>query len=402
MLLDLAFIEEAQVSFRGRRGGGRNRAGYGKNSFESYKNLLYVPKDVAAGCSHSKVIETSLYQLPAEAILLRKCEFPKDKPYVIYNRVLGEMDPAKTRQGGDGNINGYVADSALINYAYRSSNYLLGSTLQNPALSMVNDGKPVLKYSGISRQNRWSGMLFCDPDARFPVVGALKNRADNEMCAVFTEVAKTRGGRPQHPHWSFQHENVVILQRITPARHGMGSYSTGPLSIRFHGKKLKKVKEGGWIFATNGKAFVGVKFLDGDVKWDEANELASQANHSPESTTRILMHAGDSRSSSFDVFRKNVLANKLVVEQDRIEYLPRLGGPRLECFRYQVAKHKDFKLPNIDGNPIVLRPEWTYKSPYLNSVFGSDKVTFSVGAIKRVYDFGQRRIINTKNSSEEK
>ena len=32
MLLDVAFIEEAQISINGRRGGGRSRAGYGKNN----------------------------------------------------------------------------------------------------------------------------------------------------------------------------------------------------------------------------------------------------------------------------------------------------------------------------------------------------------------------------------
>ena len=47
MLMDVAFIEEAQVSVKGRRGGGRSRAGYGKNGFESMKNLLYAPEGEA-------------------------------------------------------------------------------------------------------------------------------------------------------------------------------------------------------------------------------------------------------------------------------------------------------------------------------------------------------------------
>ena len=63
MLMDVAFVEEAQISVHGRRGGGRSRAHYG-NAFESYKNLLYAPEGKPAGSSHSKVIETSRYQLP--------------------------------------------------------------------------------------------------------------------------------------------------------------------------------------------------------------------------------------------------------------------------------------------------------------------------------------------------
>jgi len=34
-------------------------------------------------------------------------------------------------------------------------------------------------------------------------------------------------------------------------------------------KAMKKMEEAGWIFASNGKAFVGVKFLDGGYQWDE-------------------------------------------------------------------------------------------------------------------------------------
>jgi len=386
MLLDIAFVEEAQVSVRGRRGGGRSRAGYGKNPFEGYKNLFYAPKGGAGGCSHSKVMETSNYQLPPAAIVLRKMVFPTEKIITISNRVPGEMSV-----NGIGNgYSAYVADSALINYSHRTPNYILGSTLQNPALSMKQDGKDILKYSGISRQNRWSGILFDNKESRFPVVSALKQRADNEMCAIFVEVEKTRGGRPQHPHWSFQHENVLFLQRITPNRNGMGSYSTGRMNIRFHGKGLKKTEKEGWIFVTNGKAFAGVKFLDGPHIWDEAGEVASSADHKADATTRILLHAGDATNDlSYEVFCTTLLKSSLKVEKDRIEYKPTKKGPVLECFRYRVKDFKKFKLPQVDDRPIDLRPKWTYRSPYLNGIFGEDKVRVTVGPIKREYNFGE-------------
>jgi len=386
MLMDLALVEEAQVAVRGRRGGGRNRAGYGKNSFEGYKNLLYAPAGAGRGASHSKVIETSRYQAPAEAILLRKMAFPAEAPFLIVNRVPGEMRSHKDHTSADDTYNAYTADSALLNYAYRTAHYLLGSTLQDPSLSMTEKGRPVLKYSGISRQNRWSGMLFDDPDARSAVVGALQNRADDEMCAVYPEVEKTRGGRPQHPHWSFQHENVLFLQRIVPGRHGMGSYSTGRMSIRFHGRGLTKVERNGWIFASNGKAHVAVKFLDGGYAWDEMKELAGAHPHDTEATTRILMHAGDIESTDFAAFQTAVLKNPLSVEEDRVVY--QSGGGRLECFRYDHHRFGEFKLPRVKGTPIELRPEWTYRSPYLKSRFGDSRVHVRVGPLKRIYDFG--------------
>jgi len=392
MLMDIAFIEEAQVSVNGRRGGGRSRAGYGKNNFESYKNLLYAPDGAAANSSHSKVIETSSYQLPAAAILLRKMAFPAYSSFVISNRVLGELDSGQST-GGKGTP--HAADSAQINYAYRTPHYILGSTLQNPALSMSSPstGEPTLKYAGIVRQNRWSGILFADPDARTPRIPALTNRADDELCAIFPEIDKTRGGRPQHGNWSFQHEDVLFIQRIDELK-GMGSYSTGRMSMRFHGKKLDKVEQDGWIFASNGKAYTAVKFLDGGYTWDESGELASPLTGSRiATTTRVLMQTGDMNVyDSFKAFRTVVLANSLTIQRDRVAYQSGRNGQRLEWFRYDAHAHKRFKLPTIDGQAIDLRPEWTFRGPCLNSQFGSDQVEVTVGPVQAIYDFGKTNI----------
>lgn len=392
MLLDIALVEEAQVSVQGRRGGGRSRAGYGKNSFEGYKNLLYGKVGEAHGASHHKVFETSRYQAPAAAIMLRKMALPTDETFVIANRVPGEMSAKRMAGDRDDKRTVYVADSALVNYAYRTPHYLLGGTLQNPSLHMpgTQPGTVTLKYSGISRQNRWSGMIFDDPAT---VPSGQKNRADNETCAVFVEAPKTFGGRPQHALWTFQHENVLMAQRITPQRNGVGSYGAGVVQVRFHGKGLTKVEEKGWIFAGNGKAFIAVKFLDGPHKWDDTGEVAMPAEFDRmTSSTRMLMHAGDiSTSESFAAFRKQVLARPLTVEKDRIKYKPAADGPALECFRYIVEEYKNFRLPTVDGKPINLRPSQTYKSPFLNGRFGDDRVTVTVGPIKRVYDFSEAR-----------
>ena len=379
MLLDLAFIEEAQISVHGRRGGGRSRAEYGRNAFESYKNLLYAPEGAAAGSSHSKVIETSRYQLPAAAVLLRKLEFPAREPFLITNRVLGELAPGHP---ADGDGRRHAADSALVNYAYRTPHYLLGSTLQNPALSMPDPetGEPVLKYAGISRQKRWCGVLF-------------QERSDNEICAVYPVTEKTRGGRPQHPHWTFQHENVLLLQRIAPQTPEvpmrMGSYSTGKISIRFDGPTLEKTETAGWIFASIGKAFVGVKFLDGGHEWDEMREEASPVGFNRTTDkSRVLLHAGNiTAHKSFEQFRTEVLANPLSVSKDRVEYRSGPSEARFEVSLYDADDHNRFLLPRVDGKPVNLRPPWTYHSPYLRGEFGSDRIAVTVGPVSRLLDF---------------
>lgn len=59
--------------------------------FAAYKNLLSAPEGKPASSSHSSVSETSSYQAPAAAIVLRNLEFPLEAPFVIRNRVLGEI-----------------------------------------------------------------------------------------------------------------------------------------------------------------------------------------------------------------------------------------------------------------------------------------------------------------------
>ncbi len=391
MLLDLAFIEEAQISVRGRRGGGRSRAGYGGNSFEYYKNLLYAPEGVPARSSHSKVIGTSKYQLPAAAILLRHIEFPAAMPFLITNRLPGELE----EEGKS-----FSAKSSLNNYAWRTRHYLLGCTLQNPALSRMDaeTGQPVLKYAGISRQKRWSGMLFDDPKARHPLLPAANHRTDDEPCAIFPIIEKTRGGRPQHSYWNFQHRNVMFVQRIAPQQPEhpmrMGSYSTGNIRIRFHGRRLTKVEVDGWIFASNGSAFAGVKFLDDDYEWDEAKETASPVGYERfKTSSRFLIHAGDiDTHRSFDQFRESVLRNPLKVETDTVEYRVMPERTRLEVFRYDADAHGRFRLPKVNGKTLNLKPSWKYSSPYLKARTGSDRFTVTVGPVEQVYDFAETTI----------
>ncbi len=361
LLLDLAFIEEAQISVRGRRGGGQSRADGGSNSFDAYKNLLFARDGRPARSSHSRVIETSRYQLPAAAILLDQRAFPAPAPFAIRNRVLGEL---RTR-GTDGGPQVIAADSALVNYAWRTPHYLLGSTLQNPAL----------EYAGISRQKRWCGMLFDDPSS-------------DTVGSIDIVIEKTRGGRPQHPFWSVQHENALLIQRIADSRNG-GSYSTGEISIRFDRPGLEIIDRDGWIFATNGTAFAGVKFLDGGHRWNESRTIASPAAfNGPADTGRILLHAGDATThGSFERFQQSLIANPPKVANDKVDY--RFGGnnQRIEMFRYDLASRDSFQLPRVNGSPIGLHPAAVYASPFLNGDSSSDRIIATVGPVRQVLDF---------------
>ena len=90
------------------------------------------------------------------------------------------------------------------NYAYRTQSYMIGGHNFNPSLMKMDPQKnrTTSKYSGISRQYRWSGMIFHHPDT-------IRTDLENTMSAVFPEIVSThpatedtpRGGRPQHSVW---------------------------------------------------------------------------------------------------------------------------------------------------------------------------------------------------------
>lgn len=358
LLLDLALIEEAQISVNGRRGGGRSRAYHDKGNFEPMKAILFGE---GGGSSHSRVIETSRYQVPVEAILLHKGIVRNDKAFLIRNRVLGKL--------AEGEGHRIDPESQLVNYAWRTPHFLLGSTLQNPAI----------EYTGISKQNRACGLLFDDPTA-------------DTISQIYPYYEHPGGGRPQHSIWSVQHENVLIVQRINRVGKGHpGSYNTGRLGIRFDGKNLTKIEESSWIFSNQGKAFAAVKFLDGNSVWDETRTLAKLEKFQNETdTTRILIHAGDlTTHESFDAFRKAILSHPLQVSPDKVDY--QFGKNRIEMNRYDAKSPDSFVLPLINGQPIDLQPKAVYESPFLNGQFNDDKIQITVGSVKRVLDFSEEK-----------
>jgi hypothetical protein len=376
LLLDLACIEEAQISVRGRRGGGLSRADDSANSFAGYKNLLFAREGQGAASSHSRVIETSRFQAPAAAILLEKMAFPAAVPFAVRNRVLGKQ----VTRGKDGEAQGIDPDSALVNYAWRSPHYLLGSTLQNPTLT----------YAGISRQKRWCGLLFDDPTAK--AVGS-----------IGIVIEKTGAGRPQHSFWSVQHQNVLLIQRIADHKE-KGAYSTGMISVRFDAPDLQLSEQEGWIFASNGKAFAAIKFLDGGHRWDKERKVASPANFRGEvDTGRILLHAGDvTTHGSFAHFCESLLTNTLDLSADTVTYRYEGGKQRIDMFRYDFATPAAFRLPLINGQPLNLHPATTYDSPYLKGDFRSDRISVRVGPLRQVLDFASTPPKHTASPDKEK
>ena len=181
----------------------------------------------------------------------------------------------------------------------------------------------------------------------------------------------------------------MIVQRIPPAPEGRGSYNTGVAFIHFFGDMLEKTEKKGWIFASDGRAFVGVKFLDDDYIWNDAKDTASPKNHRRDGKYRYLLHAGDIQSHQrLENFMANILDNELSVTDGEVRYTSETEDIDLTLFTYDPSKPEAFNMPLINGNVLDLSPEWTYKSPYINSPFKEKVITVTVGPVKEIYDFG--------------
>jgi hypothetical protein len=55
--------------------------------------------------------------------------------------------------------------------------------------------------------------------------------------------------------------------------------------------------------------------------------------------------------------------------------------------RYDSSSPETFIVPRINGTPVDLRPATTYQSPFLNGMFGDDRIKVTVGPVTRLLDF---------------
>ncbi|MCE9606139.1 MAG: hypothetical protein K8U03_14680 [Planctomycetia bacterium] len=369
MVLDLVFIEEEELSVNGVRGGGRSRAGMpGINKHAGIINLVYG-EGVGDG-RFSIDFELSDYQAPAIAVVLRRAKGTV-KPYVIYNRLPGEIRKELP-------IPGYARDSRLINYVYRTPGYSLGCALLNPNLT----------YHPSSDQQRANTLLFQSGQWVFPTQ---KN--------IPSKVASGRSGRA---YWNIQHENVLILQQFGDSER------VEEMQVLFSGA-LKMVDIKGWIFAAADSGYAAVRFIDPAAgaaatgyKWDtdykphwtikEEQRIAAPTGK----FLPILIHAGyPDRDGTFEQFQKTVLEGTITIEQakSRIEYQPK-GGAVITWFYNQNAKPLERAL--INGEPPNLEPALVFDGPFMKAKFGDPQVYVGAGPFRAVYDLEKMTVTESK------
>ncbi|NRA24918.1 MAG: LamG domain-containing protein, partial [Oleispira sp.] len=373
MLLDIAFIDSAQLSFsNGFQGGGHSRAPRGNTEqwlglTKSIKGLMYG--ETGGHSSHSKVYETSTYQVPEIAVFLRKLG-DQQGPFQIKNRVIAETarpDESHPSIGGRGAAHYLKSDSRFINYNHKTPTYSIGGTLQ--IIDSAADG--VGDDSGITRQDRWGGIFF--------------NDENNSRVIPFAESNRNGGTRTHNAFWQVQHKNLMIAQR--------NKRSAYIHRLMVHvSEGLEQQEEEGWVFTSQGDAYAAVKVLGGYFRDTAPDFYGDQTFIIPhDQYAPIVFFAGSSHDgfSSFMDFKDYVLSDLKIEDQISSNKRIILNRPN----EAQLIFHTDYRAPIINdaASPynatLPLRTDYIYKSPYMNTGANKYQVVVAWENYKKLYDF---------------
>jgi lysophospholipase L1-like esterase len=373
MFLDVALIEEAQISFRdGYRAGAMSRLPRVDlevgGMMVSHAKLLYGEKGGAS--THSRVIETSGYEVPAIAVFLRH-HADQLPPFEIRNRMLGESAGPNLGQGEhEGSFHGAVfpisPEPAIVNICYRTPEYAMGGAVQDPK---GND-------SGITRQDRWSGILFND---------AKRSR----IVPMAETVNKSTSTRVHDAYWNVQHGNLMISRKMPQVKY------MGRLMVHFS-PTLERVEKNGWVFATNGKAHAAVKAVGGH-KWETSAQAWPDKSflfsEKPDAPFFFLAGGVSDGFGSLDEFQDYVLNRVSISESQESLVIRRPNKP-------EVVYFPDGRPATIGGEPLDLKPPMAYDSPYLRSQWQSGIVEATWGSLESTYDFNKAVMNNNFEMTE--
>jgi hypothetical protein len=346
MLLDLAWVENSELSFGFARLGGTVRGGHPGPYISMFAPLLFGEKVI--GC----IWAASDYEVPDIAILLHRFG-SNEPPCEIINKV-----PCKD--------NKWQGSVPLLNYTYKTPLYGLGGLMLNPSDT----------HAPITQDRRMQWLIFNDPEKSG--VGINPN-----------------GGKFVNS-WVVQHKNVMVVKKYTSAH---------PNKIAAHilpGPEVEEVD--GWVFVKRGDAFAAVRAAFGGCAWDKAISGKGGLVTFNDEWAPIILHAGDvAEFGSYDTFKEKILKAELKVTDDAVIYKGP-GQPTITFYHKQLngeaptqaatnagetASVKRVKMPEIDGKPVNLNPALSYQSPFMSSVPGTEKVRTAFGSCVKEYDFGK-------------
>ena len=278
--------------------------------------------------------------------------------YSVESRPYGKSSP-------EDNYPDYRVDldwGRIYRYTWCTPNYLMG-TLMVPQL-------PDKDWIMISSQNRWQGVTFIVPDA---IVAPLPRPVDiHNIRTTIPTIAF-------NAFWSMQCETTLLTQRCSYYKGGMRVW------LSEAGGVLDSLTEkAGWSFVCCGDVYVAIRICKGGyVLGDEASTPDGRGKwmHCDVAETPVILETGDAEKyGSFEAFMDAVAPFAPVWEGD--------------VMRYRSLSGHDFVMytdgtdgSTVDGEYYVKKPDFSFRSPFVNGKWDGDKVELTFDGETVTLDF---------------
>ncbi len=360
MFLNLYFADWAIEQFEGLRGGSKHRSYTGSASLSLNSSVGWFAFGLGLPSPHPGFTSaaTTTWRpdvLVAELALAQK----KRGTYEVVSRRPGLRKPGTT--GNEINSEG----GQLLRYTYHTPEFIMGMSML-PALSYN-------EWTGICSQNRHNAILF----------------NGTHLATIFTQRLTPAAGSVYNAEWGVQHKGVMILQMLPEP---FSKSAKGQLV--FFSKSLNLVEEGGWVFAEADSAYCAVKVVQGnamlrhpakeDYRDGQGDLNAGTYLDLENAVSPIVFEVAPKRSySSFEAFQEEIQHNTLSENGPAVTY-------QSTAYQDTLTLYTDYsQLPEINGTPINLIPDFVYQSPFINGEFGKGVVTINRGSKDLVLDFNK-------------
>lgn len=360
--IDLFWVLWAQEQIDGIQGGGQSRiypkTGV-KTSGETAEWAWYYC-GVGEFAPPREMIHVLLdcdYRMP-EYIedMIRNVE--KRGTYTVESRPYGKSSPLDNYP--DYRIN--TEWGHIYRYTYCTPRYILG-TLMCPQLTHED-------WIMISSQNRWQGVTFSVPDA---VVSVLPR--PNSVHNIRTTIAEIAF----NAFWSMQCENTLLSQKC--------GYYDGTMRVWLSdaGGILESLtQKAGWNFVRCGDVYVAIRICKGGYTLGVEPSLPDGEGRwmicdTPD--TPVILEVGTEKEyGSFEGFMDAVVPYAPVWEGDAMKYHSLSGHD----FVMLTAEDGN---STIDGEYYVKKPDFSFRSPFVNGKWDGGKVEITYDGETHALDF---------------
>ena len=380
MLLDILWADWAIEQIDGIRGGGKSRVYQGKYSRfgdrDSYGQMAAVllgqgtwtkGKHGHTNSGFVYCLATTRYRLPE---LVRSLVNPKQRGvYTYVSRRPAKMTGIDKLPDCNPHSCWYIfdpSDTRAIRYTYCTPHYILGTWWVDPNLtesSAVKDGDYEIgdaNYAALNAQNRWQGIVFSTGPNDRVYPQCLTSRRDKNSRDVSISY---------HQQIAVQHKNLMIAQANLSRRDVQAMRIYVADTVR---DKLAELD--GWQIARVGEAYLAFRGIDPDTnttssgQWERENYYRLEDWRAPAlflTDTTVRFETLNQFAGYVSNLKHNIAKGMLTVRFTDSDNLP----------AELTIDLKQRSLPTVNGRPVDLNPPKVYDSPYLQSDFGTGRVT---------------------------